>query len=70
MRPTVSFVVLLIVATLALGVVWGNFADARAGDAGARAITLLGMPVALLSFALLGRIVSKISAARHAREEG
>lgn len=70
MRVLFSFLVLLFIATLAMGVVWGNFAEARGGDAGARAIAFLAVPVALISFTLLSRIVSKVSAGHRAGKGG
>lgn len=62
MRLTLSFIILLILATVATGLLWGTIPEARAGDPGARAIASLAMPVALISFALLGRIVTKVGA--------
>ena len=69
MRLTVSFIVLLAVATAAAGLLWGNIPEARAGDSGARLIASLAMPVVLISFTLLGRIVAKVGG-RGTRKEG
>ena len=69
MRLTFSFIVLLFVATAAAGLLWGNIPEARAGDSGARLIASLAMPVVLISFTLLGRIVAKVGG-RGARKEG
>ncbi len=70
MRLTVSFVVLLVIATAAAGLLWGNVSEARAGDAEARVIASLAMPVALVAFVLLGRIVSKAGPLRRGGEDG
>lgn len=69
MRLTVSFVILLILATVATGLLWGSIPEARAGDPGARAIASLAIPLALISFTLLGRIVTKVGAASGGRGE-
>jgi len=69
MRLTFSFIVLLFVATAAAGLLWGNIPEARAGDSGARLIASLAMPVVLISFTLLGRIVAKVGG-RGTRKEG
>ena len=66
MRLTVSFIVLLFVATAAAGLLWGNIPEARAGETAARLVASVAMPVALLSFLLLARIVWKIDVARRA----
>lgn len=69
MRLTLSFVILLVLATAATGLLWGNIPEARAGDLQARAITSLAVLVALISCTLLGRIVTKVGAASGARGE-
>ncbi len=69
MRLTLSFLVLLVIATAAAGLAWGNFADARAGDAVARLIVFLAAPVGAASLALLGRIMVQVSAVRRAGKE-
>lgn len=69
MRLTLSFIILLILATVASGLLWGTIPEARAGDPGARAIASLAVPLALISFTLLGRIVTKVSASRGGRGE-
>ena len=66
MRLPLSFIVLLLVATAATGLLWGSFPEARVGDTAARFVASVAMPVALLSFLLLARIVSKADAARRA----
>ena len=66
MRLTLSFIVLLFVATAATGLLWGSFPEARAGGTAARLVVSMAMPVALFSFLLLARIVSKAGAARRA----
>jgi hypothetical protein len=64
MRLNAAFLLLLLVATAATGLVWGDFAAALDGALAARVLVLLAAPVALISTALLGRIVVKVSALR------
>lgn len=66
MRLPLSFIVLLLVATAATGLLWGSFPEARTGETAARLVASVAMPVALLSFLLLARIVWKIDVARRA----
>ena len=64
MRLTLSFIVLLIVATTAVSYVWrslGGFSDASALH---QATILLGGLTAIVSSGLLARIVVKASIAR------
>jgi len=63
----VAFVLLLLIATVATGLVWQNVAVARDGDAVARLVVFSAAPVAAVSVALLGRIVVKLSSARTGR---
>jgi hypothetical protein len=60
---------LLLTASIATRLVWENFAVARDGDAAARVAVFLGAPVALVSFVLLARIVTKVRSARHGKRE-
>lgn len=69
MRLNAAFLLLLLVATAATGLAWGDFAAARDGALGARIVVLLAAPVALISTALLGRIVVKVSAMRRDGEK-
>jgi hypothetical protein len=64
LRLNAAFLLLLLAATAATGLLWGNFAAARDGALAARIVVLLAAPVALISTALLGRIVVKVSAMR------
>ncbi len=70
MRLQISFVLLLIAATTATSVVWRDFAVAREGDTGARLLIFTMALVALISIALLARIVLKVKNVRlQGREE-
>lgn len=64
MRLYLTFVVLLTIATIASGLTWQRFADARGGEAAARLIVLSTTPVALAAFVLLVRIVTRVTALR------
>jgi hypothetical protein len=64
MRLNAAFLFLLLVATAATGLVWGDVASARDGALGARVSVLLAAPVALIAITLLGRIIVKVSALR------
>jgi hypothetical protein len=70
MRLTLSFIILLVLATVAAGLLWANIPEARAGDPGARMVAALAVPLTIVSFTLLGRIVSKAGTVSGARGEG
>ena len=69
MRLNLTFILLLLTASTATSLVWRNFAVARDGDAVARLMVFVGVPVALLCAVLLGRIVTKVRSARHGKRE-
>jgi hypothetical protein len=60
MRLQVSFVTLLILATMATSLVWRESSPAEHGDLLAEFVVSVFAPVALLAMALLGRIVLKV----------
>ena len=64
MRLNLTFMLLLLTASIPTSLVWENFAAARDGDAAARVVVFLGAPVALVSFVLLARIVTRVRSAR------
>lgn len=66
MRLNLAFILLLLTASTATSLMWSNFTMARDGDSFARVVAFVGAPVALASLVLLGRIVTKVSAARRA----
>jgi choline-glycine betaine transporter len=66
-RLNLTFIVLLLTASTATSLVWQNFTAARDGDPVGRVMVFVGVPVALASVVLLGRIVTKVNSPRPGR---
>lgn len=64
MRLNISFLALLLLATLSVGLDWANFQPARDGDPLARLIVFASAPVAIVAIALLTRIIVKVDDTR------
>jgi len=70
MRLQISFILLLISAATATSIIWRDFGVAREGDTDARLLIFTMALVALISIALLARIVLKVKNVRlQGREE-
>jgi uncharacterized protein (DUF486 family) len=69
MRVLATFVALLLLGSVAMTLSWGDFALARDGQAGARLVVLVSGGVAFFSFALLARIIYRISNPGGLRED-
>ncbi len=67
MRLNLTFMFLLLAVSIAMGLVWENFAAARDGDPAARVVVFLGAPVAVVTFVLLARIVTRVRSAQRGR---
>ena len=69
MRLQVSFLALLLTASLATSLVWRELSSAREGDLAARFVVFTLVPIALFSIILLGRIVLTVKSGRQLNEE-
>ncbi len=70
MRLQISFILLLIIDATATSIVWRDFAPAREGEPLARLLVFTLTPIALISSALLARILLKAKNVRlQGREE-
>jgi len=65
MRLQLSFIALLLIASISTSVIWKNLATARDGDDAATIAVFTALPAAFVSILLLCRIVLRALAARH-----
>jgi hypothetical protein len=61
MRLFSSFLALLVVCATTVALAWRSLGSAADGSAGAFAVAVLSIPVALFAFLLLARIIIKVS---------
>lgn len=69
MRLQLSFVLLLLIASISTGVIWKNLATAREGEELARVMVFPLALLAAVSMVLLMRIVIKVKSHGGRREE-